>query len=81
MDRKDATFRELNGAMQVKFWELREKGIGAVVKHAPTVLSDEENAPWKSKTIGDNSPLALQRAVFYYVGKTFFSEAAKSRET
>ena len=71
MDRRDATFRNLNGTLQVKFWELREKGVGAVVKHAPAVRLDEENALRESKTIRDHSPLALQRAVFYYVGKTF----------
>ena len=44
-----------------------------VVKHVPTVLPDEENTIWESKTIGDHSSLAFQRAVFYYVLFLFFS--------
>ena len=67
MNRKDPNFRDLTGAIQVQYRELREEGIGAIVKHA-TVIS---SALWDSKVIGDDSPLALQRVVFYYVGKTF----------
>ncbi len=40
-------------------------------KHAPVVVPDEEDRLWQSKFIGDHNPLALQRAVFFYVGKTF----------
>ena len=73
MDQRDPTFCELNGTLQVKFWELREKGVSTVVKHVPAVLPDEENALWESKTTRDHFPLALQTTVFYYVGKTFCS--------
>ena len=71
IDRRHPTFRELNSVLQVTFCELWEKGIGTVVKHAPTVLPDKENALWESKAIRDHSPLAFQKAVFYYVGKTY----------
>ena len=71
MNRKDPMFKELNSALQVRYRELREGGVGAVVKHAAVVLSDEEQALWGLKVIGDHDPLALQRAVFFYVGKTF----------
>lgn len=71
MNRKDPMFKELSGALQVRYRELREAGVGAVVKHAAVVSSEEEDALWVSKVIGDHAPLALQRAVFFYVGKTF----------
>ena len=71
MNRKDPQFRELTGAIQVKFRELREQGVGAVVKHASVVTPAEESIFWERQVIGDHSPVALQRAVFFYVGKVF----------
>ena len=71
MNRKDPAFKELSGALQVRYRDLRQAGIGAVVKHAPLVTADEEEALWVSKSIGDHDPIALQRAVFFYVGKAF----------
>ncbi len=65
MNRKDSKFRELTGALQVRYRELCELGVGTVVKHTAVVTPDEENALWESKVIGDHDPLALQRAVFF----------------
>ena len=50
--------------LQVQYHELCEQGLGTVVKHAPAVTPDEEDALWRSKVIGDHDPAALQRAVF-----------------
>ena len=71
MNRKDPNFQELNNTLQVRFRELQQSGVGTVTKHAPVVTVDEEDLLWESKKIRDDSPKALQRAVFYYVGKTF----------
>lgn len=71
MNRKDPRFSELTGTIQVKYRELREAGIGADVKHASVVTPDEEDILWKTRTLGDHNPVALQRAVFFYVGKAF----------
>ena len=65
MNRKDPQFRELTGAIQVKFRELREQGVGAVVKHASIVTPAEESFLGERQVIGDHSPVALQRAVFF----------------
>ena len=46
MNRKDPNFSDLTGAIQVRFRELREKGVGAHVRHAPVVLPNEENTLW-----------------------------------
>ena len=66
MNWKDPNFRELTGALQVRFRQLRGEGVGAQVIHAPVVTM-----LWGSKVIGDHTLLALQRAVFFYVGKAF----------
>ena len=71
MNRKDPNFRELTGALEVRYRELRQEGVGTVVKHAAVVTSDEEDMLWQSKVIGEHSPVSLQRAVFFYVGKAF----------
>ena len=71
MSRNDPAFRELTGAVQVHYKELRTDGVGAVVKHAPIVTSEEESMLWDSKVLGVHTPLALVRAVFFYVGKAF----------
>ena len=42
MNRRDR-FRELTGALQVISRELREQGVGAIVKHAAVVSPDEED--------------------------------------
>ena len=65
MNRKDQSFCELTGALQVRFRKLCEEGVGAVVKHAAIVTEDEEDTLWKSGVIGVDDPLALQRAVFF----------------
>ena len=71
MDEKNPAFRDLRGALQVRFRNLREAGVGASVKHVAIVSEEEEDLLWESKVIGDHDPLALLRAVFCYVGKTF----------
>ena len=71
MDRKEPRFRDLTGAIQVRYRELRTEGVGAMVKHAAVVTPEEETQLWNSKVLGVHSPLALIRAVFFYVGKTF----------
>ena len=78
MSRKDPGFQDLNGALQVRYRELRQFGVEVVIKHVAVVSSEEEDTLCASKVIGDHDPLALQRAVIFYVGKTFVFEVAKS---
>ena len=53
----------------MKFCALHEEGVGAIVKHAPVVLPEEEQKFWDTKVFSIDSPEALQRAVFFYVRK------------
>ena len=71
MNKKDGTFKDLYGALQVRYRELRQAGIGADVKHSPIVTKEEEDTLWTTGVLGDEDPVALQRAVFFYVGKVF----------
>ena len=48
-----------------------QAGIGATVKHAAVISTEEEDKLWESGAIGIYSPKALSRCVFYYVGKAF----------
>ena len=65
-EQKDCRFDRLNGAFQTVFKNLRDDGVGATVKHAPVISPDEEELLWSTGTIGEHTPLALQRAVFFY---------------
>jgi len=58
MNRKDPNFHNLTSAVQVRYHELREVGIGAIVKHATLVIPDKETALWESQVIGDHSPVS-----------------------
>lgn len=79
MDRRDRCFADLNGAISSIFHKLREDGIGAVVKHAPVVTPQEEDLLWSTGAIGTSSPLSLQQAIFYYVGKVLFERERRAK--
>ena len=76
MNRKDPDFRELAGSVQVRYRELHEEGVGAVVKHA-VVTTDEEDALWQSKVIGDHNPHSKE-LFSNTLARRFASEAGKS---
>ena len=79
MNRKDPSFRNLTGAIQVHYRELRTEGVGAVVKHAPTITPQEENMLWESKVIGVHTPLLLYVLFSFMLGRCFVLEGEKSR--
>ena len=53
------------------FVSLEGMASALFVKLATVVTPQEEELIWSTGTIGVRSPLSLQRAVFYYVGKVF----------
>ena len=69
MNWKDSNFRDRNGAIEVRFRELSESGVGAQVSHTPIVSVEKKTILWASKVIGGHNPIGLQRAVFFYVRK------------
>ena len=46
---------------------LREKGIGAEIKHAPVISLEEKQQLWESGAISIQSLLVLVKAVFFNV--------------
>ena len=73
----DVRFRNFRGTMESVFQQLHKKGVGAVVKHASVITVDEENHIWQQGIIGDHSPTALLRAVFYLNGINFSLHGGK----
>ena len=48
-----------------------------MVKHTSAITDEEENHIWQSGIIGDHSPTALLRAVFYLNGINFSVRGGK----
>ena len=71
MNWKDYRFRNLTSVIQVQYRDLHTNGVGAFVKHAAVVNSEEEDLLWNSKVLGVHSLFALDCAGGFYVGKTF----------
>ena len=44
-----SAFRELQGALQVRYRQLRIDGVGAFVKHSTIVTPQEETMLWETK--------------------------------
>ena len=68
-DAKNYCFRELQRACDYVYKDLRSQGIGANVHHTPAFTREEEDKLWATKVMDTSNPKALQRAVFFYVGK------------
>ena len=51
--------------------ELHGQGVGTTVKRTATFTSEEEEKLWATGVISILTPKALQRAVFFYIGKHF----------
>ena len=71
LTKSDWRFRELSGCIESVYVDLRKQGIGTEVKHTPIITLYEENQLWEKGIFGTSTPLSLQRAIFFYVGKIF----------
>ncbi len=65
LDQKEPAFKKLRGTMDSRFRKLRQKGVGADVKHAGVFTSQEENLSWERGVLGAHGPFALLRTVFH----------------
>ena len=83
LDQKDGAFKKLHGTMDTHFRSLRQQGVGAKIKHAKIISSEDEDLMWERGVMGITSPVALLQAVFYYNGKKIlakrWSRAPKSK--
>ena len=65
-DKKDVyRFRNFHGTMESVFQSLHSEGVGAVRKHGPLITDKEESTIWEKEILGDHTPLALVRSVFF----------------
>ena len=65
LDDKDYRFQKLRAALDNLGQQLRNDRIGAEVKHASIVTSEEEDTLWQSGVLGSTTPKALLNAVFF----------------
>ena len=71
LDRSNPVFRDLHRACDTVYRDLHSQGIGATVKRTATFSPEEEEKLWSTGVISILNPKALQRAVFFYIGKHF----------
>ncbi len=70
MDKSKPQYKELHRVIDITFADLRKQGIGGI-RPVQIITPREEDILWEKGLMGVDSPLQLQRAVFYYVGKLF----------
>ena len=71
LNKSDPTFRDINRTCDSVYRDLHSKGIGTEVKHASLITPEEEGKLWTAEVFLIKTAKALQRAVFYYIGKYF----------
>ena len=71
LDQSVTMFREIHRTCNTVYRGLHKAGVGAVVRHTAVFTVEEENKLWENDILSIKSPKALQRAVFFYVGKLF----------
>lgn len=71
LSRRNPQFKDLNGATDRYYRDLRAKGIGVEKKRAQPLSEEDIETLWSSKVIGVDSPQALLNAVFLLKGKNF----------
>ena len=69
LDRKDSHFEKLHGTCDVVFRKLQQDGNGATKKSAQVIGVAEEDILWQKGVLNITTPIGLQRAVFFNVGK------------
>lgn len=71
MDRYDPRFKELHVLMNT-FANLREQGFRTYRKILPSITLEKENELWGQRILGSNSPISLQRTIYYMISKMFY---------
>ena len=66
-----AVFVSFTALASQLFRELRQSGIGANPSKAAAITKEEENMLWNSGVLGTSTPKALQRGVYFSLGKFF----------
>ena len=67
----DARFGNFRATLDAEMKRLHGKGLGANVKRAEPISSDEESMLWSSGQLGSQNAQALLNSVYYYNCKVF----------
>ena len=78
LDKQQTCFRDICGTCDTVYRDLRSQG--AEVRHAP-IITPHEDKSWVAEVFNINNPKALQRAVFYYIGKVFCIRGGQKQRT
>ena len=70
-DQGNSTYRDLRRTCDSVFRQLRSDGIGADVNRTSVFTPEEEQKLWDSRILATDNPTALQRTVFFYIGKCY----------
>ena len=71
LDVTNYKFKKLHAALDNLGRQLHSEGVGAEVKHASIISTEEEEDLWEQGTLGCDNPKSLLRAVFYLNGQIF----------
>ena len=71
LDKKDCHFKQLQGTLDAYFHKLHSQGVGRQTNHAEILTSEEEEKLWSAGVMSTNTPIGLQNATFFVVGKMF----------
>ena len=74
MNTKDHCFSQVHTVLDNLACKLNEEGIEAKKNQACVVSVAEEAELWRTGTMGSDTPLGLQNAVFYYCGTSLLVE-------
>ena len=90
VDGRSPIFKDLHAVLDRRYRELHAQGLNSqkyifilflTIKRQSEIRSrSEEEQLWDTETLGVDSPLALQYAVFFYNGFEFCSPRGASRE-
>ena len=71
VDGRSPVFKDLHNVLDRRYRELHAQGIGATKRQSEILSHSEEEQLWETETLGVDSPLALQYAVFFNNGLIF----------
>ena len=72
LDKKDCHFKQLHGTLDAYFHKLYSQRVGRQTNYIEILSSEEEDKLWNEGVMSTNTPIGLQNAAFFVVGKVFY---------
>ena len=77
IDGKSPIFKDLHAVLDRRYRQLHSQGVDATKRHSEILSNTDKEHLWETETLGVDSPLALQYAVFFYNGLNFVLRGGK----